>query len=211
MMTSPRCFIFGAGPFAGLIVRPDPDDLLIAADGGLRWCQQEKLTPTLLLGDFDSLDANMAPELSCEIQTFPSEKDDTDMMLAVKVGLARGYEEFHVYGGLGARLDHTLANLQTLLYLARHGAKGYLYGDGWVYTALRNGTFPLPPSPADALFSVFCLGKDARGVSIRGAKYPLDQVELTADFPVGVSNRFLTTTVEVEVQEGSLLIGWETT
>ncbi len=208
-MTSPRCFIFGAGPFYGLPVAPNSDDCIIAADGGLRWCQQENLTPALLLGDFDSLDANYAPDPSYEIQTFSSEKDDTDMMLAVKVGLARGYREFHLYGGLGDRLDHTLANLQTLLYLTNHEAKGYLYGDSWVYTALQNGILPLPPAPRDALFSVFCMGKDARGVSIRGAKYPLDQVVLTADFPLGVSNRYLTAPVEVEVREGSLLIGWE--
>ena len=208
-MTSPRCFIFGAGPFFGLPVRPDPHDFIIAADGGLCWCRQEKLTPNLLLGDFDSLGETLAPEHPCEIQTFPSEKDDTDMMLAVKVGLARGYEEFHIYGGLGARLDHTLANLQTLLYLAQHQANGYLYGDAWGYTGLQNGTFILPHAPADALFSVFCLGSDAHGVSIRGAKYPLDHVVLTASFPVGVSNRFLTGPVEVEVQTGSLIIGWE--
>lgn len=206
-----RCFIIGAGPFFGLTVSPTGADLLIAADGGLEWYRQENLTPALLLGDFDSLDQESLKVFTWPVETYPVEKDDTDMMLAVKTGLARGYREFHLYGGLGGRLDHTLANLQTLLYIARHQGRGYLYGEDWTYTAVENGTFSLPPSPKNTLFSVFCMGADAKGVSIRGAKYPLDHVALTAGFPLGVSNRFLGGPAEVEVLDGSLLIGWERT
>lgn len=204
-----RCFIFGAGPFFGLPLSPTEEDFLIAADGGLEWCRQENLTPALLLGDFDSLSPDSLTAFPWTVETFPVEKDDTDMMLAVKAGLARGCREFHLYGGLGGRLDHTLANLQTLLYIARHQGRGYLYGEDWIYTAVENGTFSLPDAPKDTLFSVFCLGADAKGVSIRGAKYPLDHVVLTAAFPLGVSNRFLSGPAEVEVLEGALLVGWE--
>ena len=69
------------------------------------------------------------------------EKDDTDTMLAVKTGLEQGCGEFYIYGGTGGRrLDHTLANLQTLLYLRRHGARGYLYDNDFVWTAVENET-----------------------------------------------------------------------
>ena len=204
-MAEPACFIFGAGPFYGLPVPPAPEDLIIAADGGYRHCLAAGLTPQLLLGDFDSLGT---PPAGCTIQTFPVEKDDTDSMLALKEGLGRGFRTFHLYGGTGGRMDHTLANLQGLCYLAEHGARGYLYDEHFVFTAVKNGSLALP-SREEGIFSVFCLGADAQGVSIRGGKYPLTDYTLSAAFPLGVSNHFIGQPVEVSVREGCLLIGWE--
>ena len=105
------CFLFGAGPFFGLPVPPQPGDLILAADGGYRHCQAAGLRPDLLLGDLDSLET---PPQALPVQTFPAEKDDTDTMLAVKYALAQGCTTVHLYGCTGGRLDHTLANLQTL-------------------------------------------------------------------------------------------------
>lgn len=121
-----RCFIFAAGTFYGLRRKPEePEDLVIAADAGYRTCRELGIVPDLLLGDFDSMEQ---PEDFANIHRSPVEKDDTDTMLAVKTGLEQGCGEFYLYGGTGGRrLDHTLANLQTLLYLRRRGARGYLY------------------------------------------------------------------------------------
>lgn len=137
------CYIFGAGSFYGLSQRPAPGDTIIAADGGWEPCRGEGLTPDLLLGDFDSL--HTVPDFA-RIRRVPVEKDDTDMMLAIKEGLARGETEFHLYGGMGGRrTDHTIANLQCLLYLAEHGAQGWLYGDGEQFTAICSGEITLRP------------------------------------------------------------------
>lgn len=116
-----RCFIFAAGTFYGLRRKPEePEDLVIAADAGYRTCRELGIVPDLLLGDFDSMEQ---PEDFANIHRSPVEKDDTDTMLAVKTGLEQGCGEFYLYGGTGGRrLDHTLANLQTLLYLRRRGA-----------------------------------------------------------------------------------------
>ena len=81
------CYIFGAGSFYGLSQRPVPGDTIIAADGGWEPCRGEGLTPDLLLGDFDSL--HTVPDFA-HIRRVPVEKDDTDMLLAIKEGLARG-------------------------------------------------------------------------------------------------------------------------
>ena len=198
------CFIFGAGDFYGLHTQPRKEDFIIAADGGWRWCEQSGVTPHLLLGDFDSLDT--VPQFS-NIHRVPVEKDDTDMMLAIKEGLQRGEVEFHIYGGLGGkRSDHTIANLQALLYLASHGARGYLYGNGETYTAIRDSAVTFP-AQEEGILSVFCLGADAEGVTIRGGQYEVEEVVLTADFPLGVSNHFTGAPVTVSVRHGSLLIG----
>ena len=114
------CYIFGAGDFDGLEERPGAEDYVIAADGGYTACRRAGVEPQLLLGDFDSLAE--VPALP-HVERVPVEKDDTDMMLAIKRGLERGETLFHLYGGMGGqRTDHTVANLQALLYLADHGA-----------------------------------------------------------------------------------------
>ena len=199
------CFIIGAGPFYGLPVAPAPGDYVIAADGGYLHCREAGLVPDLLLGDFDSLDALPG---DTDVERFPVDKDDTDSMLAMKLGLEKGFTTFHLYGGTGGRMDHTLANLQGLAYLARQGARGYLYDAAYVFTALWNSSLDLP-AREEGIFSVFALGETARGVSILGGRYPLEGGELSPFFPLGVSNHFEGRPVRVSVEKGCLLVGWE--
>ena len=199
------CFIFGAGPFYGLQTPPEAEDLIIAADGGYLHCQAANLTPHLLLGDFDSLET--LPQ-DIRIQTFPQEKDDTDTMLAIKSGLALGYRQFHLYGGTGGRMDHTLANIQALGWLAQQGAQGFLYDEGFVFTAIQNRALTLPPRK-EGIFSVFCLGPEAKGVTIQGGQYPTDRISLFPVVPLGVSNHFQGNPVSISVEDGCLLVGWE--
>lgn len=199
------CWIFGAGSFHGLPEAIQPSDFVIAADGGWRVCRELDITPDLLLGDFDSL--GEVPDFG-HILRLPVEKDDTDMVRAVKEGLAKGEKEFHLLGGMGGqRSDHTVANMQTLAYLAAHGAKGWLYGDGERYTAICGPDTLTLASRDSGILSVFCLGADAAGVTIRGAQYELENAALTAFFPLGVSNHFVGKAVRVSVDSGCLLIG----
>lgn len=202
-----RCFIFAAGTFYGLRERPAPGDFVIAADAGYKTCLREGITPDLLLGDFDSMEQ---PSDFANIHRSPVEKDDTDTMLAVKTGLDRGCTEFYLYGGTGGRrLDHTLANLQTLLYLRRHGARGWLYGDDFVWTAIEDEALTIRREVEWGLLSVFCLGDRAEGVDETGCQYPLSGAVLTPAFPLGVSNHILEERAEVAVRQGALLVGWQ--
>ena len=199
------CLIFGAGSFYGLPRDVETGDLVIAADGGWRVCQTLGITPDLLLGDFDSL--GEVPEF-WHILRLPVVKDDTDMIRAVKEGFARGETEFHLLGGMGGRrTDHTVANMQTLAYIARRGGKGWLYGSGERFTAICDGGEVAFPARGSGILSVFCMGADAEGVTIQGTQYPLEDAALTADFPLGVSNHFIDSAVRVAVRRGCLLIG----
>lgn len=201
------CFLFGAGPFYGLAAAPQPGDLILAADGGYRHCQAAGLRPDRVLGDFDSLGA---PPEGVPADPFPVEKDDTDTMLAVKTGLEQGCGEFYLYGGTGGkRLDHTLANLQTLLYLRRRGARGYLYDDDFVWTVIENESLTVERTVDWGLLSVFCLGAPASGIDEAGVQYPLSDASLSAEFPLGVSNHILEPRARVTVRDGALLVGWE--
>ena len=124
------CVIFCAGGFSALAEPVDESDYVIAADGGYAHTQALGLTPDAVLGDFDSL--GFVPEQAIR---HPVEKDDTDAMLAVRHGLRRGCDRFFLYGGLdGPRLDHTVANYQTLQFLADQGARGWLIGEKQIVT-----------------------------------------------------------------------------
>ena len=201
-----RCFIFAAGTFYGLRERPAAGDFVIAADAGYRTCRQVGIVPDLLLGDFDSMDQ---PTDFANVERSPVEKDDTDTMLAVRTGLARGCTEFYIYGGTGGkRLDHTLANLQTLLFLRRRGARGWLYGDDFVWTVIENESLTVEKIVEWGLFSAFCLGDRAEGVDEVGFQYPLSGAVLTPEFPLGVSNHIMESTASITVRRGVLAIGW---
>ncbi len=195
------CLIFCAADFTELMQPVKPEDFILAADRGLVHVQALGLTPNIILGDFDSL--GYVPTGST---VFPVEKDDTDAMLAVRKGLELGFGRFLLYGSLGGnRLDHTVANCQTLQFLADQGAAGYLVGSTQIATVVKNGTLRFPAN-AEGIVSVFCMGRDARGVTLTGLQYPLEKGTLTAGFPLGVSNHFLGQRAAITVTDGSLLV-----
>ena len=201
-----RCFIFAAGAFFGLRERPVPGDFVIAADAGYRTCQKTGIVPDLLLGDFDSMDQPDFPN----IHRSPVEKDDTDTMLAVKTALEQGCDTVYIYGGTGGkRLDHTLANLQTLLFLRRRGARGYLYDDDFVWTVIENESLTVEKTVEWGLFSAFCLGDRAEGIDEVGFQYSLSDAVLSPEFPLGVSNHIIEPAATITVRKGVLAVGWE--
>lgn len=199
-----KCVIFCAAEFDGLVEALKPADCVIAADGGLEHARKLRITPDVILGDFDSL--GYVPKGA---GVFPVEKDDTDAMLAVRRGLELGYRQFLLYGSLdGPRLDHTVANFQTLQYLCDQGSFGYLVGSQYIVTVLKDGVLRFPAG-WEGTVSVFCQGRDAKGVNIAGLHYPLEDGVLTAGFPLGVSNHFTGKEAAISVKNGSLLLLWD--
>ena len=229
----PTCYIVGAGDFTPRGFAPVPGDLVLAADGGYRALYSLGYTPDLLLGDFDSLgDLPLPPDLP--VLRFPARKDDTDTGLALRHGLDRGFRDFALYGCAGGRVDHLLANLQSMARVSRLGAAIRLAApeyDAWALTGPAPdtsapdasapdasgpaphapdgpaATLTLPDRPGGTLVSVFCHGDRAEGVTLTGLSYPLDGADLTGDFPLGVSNRRLEgQPATVSVRRGTLLI-----
>ena len=199
------CYIFSGAPMEFLpLVSPEPGDLILCADGGYRYAKVLGLKPDYLVGDFDTLPEREIPQ-DCQIRRHPIQKDDTDTMLAVKLGLSLGFRRFVLYGAIGGRLDHTIANVQTLLFLYARGAEGVLIGE-------RNEAMLHPPGrrvyPArpDSYFSVFALTTACKGVCLEGVEYPLQDAELTADFPLGVSNHITGEQAAVTLAEGMILL-----
>lgn len=208
-MNTKICYIFGAGERSDCDISLSPDDLVIAADGGFDYLETLGLRADHVLGDFDSV---LSYDLPSDSIRYPREKDDTDMMLAVKLGLEKGYTEFILYGGLGGRLDHTLANIQVLTYLSRHGAMGTLYAQDYAVRVVSDGTISfgkeIPENTPGVLCSVFSLSDTSEAVTIHGFRYEVDNITLTNSFPLGVSNEFTGKKSYVHVERGTIAVLW---
>lgn len=195
------CYIVGAGSFSGMPT-PKTDDFVIAADGGYDHLRKIGIIPDLIIGDLDSIE--MAPD-NIETERHPVMKDETDMHLAYLEGAARGYTEFHIYGGTGGRADHTYANYCLLLYIRRNGHRAYLYGDTGIAQVIKNEKITVSGGMLKH-FSAFAIGGTAVGVSIKGLEYECEGARLTPYFPLAVSNRFIGGVGTVEVLRGALLL-----
>ena len=197
-----RCVIFTArcegDPKKAYV--PRPGDYILCADGGWHIAETAGVRPDAVVGDFDSSEI---PDDE-PVERFPVEKDDTDTLLCMKKALALGYDDFLIVGGFGGRLDHTLANLQSLNYAASLEARAEMSdGLSWA-TVLRGGAIRLKRRPGK--LSVFALDTVCHGVSIRGAKYSVEGVDITSAFPLGMGNDFVDDFTEISVEDGALLI-----
>ena len=200
-----KCYIFGASLGLPEKLIKNTDDLIIAADAGIKYTQRLNINPDIILGDFDSL--GFIPK-GDNVKVFPKKKDDTDVMLAIKLGFQNGYNRFYIFGGTGNRLDHTLANIQAMSYVANNGGQAFLKGEDCVLTVIKNQTLNLK-GLNNGYVSVYALDETAKGVSIKGLSYSGENIELTNTFPLGVSNEFIGKNVEISVEDGSLLIVWQ--
>lgn len=203
-MKKKTCFVIGAGSFSDMVIMPEKEDLIIAADGGYTYLEKIGIKPEILIGDFDSL--NQIPEHQALIRHSPI-KDDTDMALAVAYAKEQGYQRFFLYGGLGGRLDHTIANLQLLNGMSHQGLEAYLIGEQNMITAITGEQICFSEA-ASGILSVFCLGEPAKGVYEQGLKYELTDAVMTCDVTLGVSNEFIGKDSQIEVREGTLILLW---
>lgn len=199
---SKTCYIVGSGDFTARDLKRQEDDFIIAADGGYRYLSEIGMKPDLLVGDFDSLD--FVPQ-NVQIYRFPAEKDDTDMGLAIQKGMELGFSDFSLYAGSGTRNDHFFANLQLLNRFCEKGIKIRMICPECNIYALKDGIITLSREKG-TVFSVFSLSDNCRGVSIKNAKYEIENESLSNRFPLGVSNEFTGGNTEISVKDGVILI-----
>lgn len=204
-----KCIIVGAGEFEQIYETIKENDYVIAADGGYVYLQHLGIIPNLVIGDMDSITDKewnrKVQEYNIKSIHLPVMKDDTDMLAAIKEGIALGYTDFSIYGGLGGRIDHTIANIQCLAYLQKRGARGIIYGRKDCIELISNEK-KIYTKDCQGTISVFAFGATAFGVTEKGLMYELENAELRADIPIGVSNKFIGKESMIEVREGMLLI-----
>lgn len=196
------CQIIGAGP-SDFTVREDA--YIICADGGYERLVGMNVSPDLIIGDFDS--SENVP--SGNVKRFPIKKDDTDTLLALKEAISLGFDTVYIFGGMGGQLDHTIANLQSLLFARRSGVNAILCGYGQCAAVIDSSCSLSFKGISEGRLSVFAFGGEAVGVRVSGAEYEADGISLLPSFPLGVSNGFVGSDVSIRLEDGVLLVIWE--
>lgn len=176
---------------------------LICADRGALYAQKLGLKPDLIVGDFDSL--GYVPKANCKILQFKPEKDDTDLMIAVKQAIQLGFKRIKIFGAIGGRLDHTFASVQTISYALDHGASAWLVSDSDEVTLLDPGEYKFENKQGFTL-SLFSYSKNVDGLCINSAKYENENVQINYSFPIGVSNEIVGENTTVSFIRGRLLV-----
>lgn len=197
-----RCVIISACPVSPELAEAlRPDDFIIACDAGYRNCAPLGRRPNIIVGDFDT--APCPEQQDDDIIVLPHVKDDTDTQYAARWLLEHGYDEITMLGALGgARLEHTLANLATGLYLAKNGVNVLLADERSEIRFLVPGRELVLHQGSWKYLSVFPMEGTLTGVCIRGAYYPLEGASLTADYPLGVSNEFTSEAAQLSCTGG---------
>jgi len=194
-----KCILIGAGDLTVSEITVQEGDYVIALDGGIGYCDFLQVEPDLIIAAIEAIE-KAAPD---KILRLKPEKDDTDMLYAMKYALAMGYSEFRIYAGTGGRFDHTLANIQCLLYLKNHDACGYLMDGNGMILVIKNEKISFREN-MEGYLSLFSLCERSEGVTIQGFKYELENAVITNDFPIGISNEFIGKQGSISVENGEL-------
>ena len=203
-----RCVIISACPvppeLASLLRE---DDYIIACDAGYRNCERLGRKPDVLVGDFDS--APCPQQVDEDIVVLPHVKDDTDTEYAAKLAAEKGFGEVLLLGALGGRrVEHTLSNLCTGLGLEKRGIRATLQDERSRITFVMPGESRSYPKEQFFYLSVFPMEGRAEGVCERGSFYELTAAELTAAYPLGVSNEYAggSDCITISTRTGALVI-----
>ena len=180
-----RCIMMCSGEFHPMNIDRKPQDFVIAVDGGLRYLMECGIEPDFLMGDFDSLGEDFADIVAKyrgmgeeHFLQLPVVKDDTDTMAAARLGIQRG------------RLDHTIANIQTMVWILRNGGRAFILDGDTRVTVIGPGVFKIPED-FEGTVSLFALDRCLKNVTISGMKYEIKNAAVTNDYPVGCSNETL--------------------
>lgn len=200
-----RCVIIGGakiGRYDRIAGYLRGDDYFVFCDSGLNHAEPLHIVPDLIVGDFDSCEQ---PDTDTETIVLPCEKDDTDTVFAVKEAVRRGFEDFLLIGVTGERFDHTFGNVSLLLYLDSLGKAARIADDYSEMEIVSRQRAEI--DSAYRFFSLLNISGIAKGITISGAKYPLDEAEITSEYQYGISNEVLPGgTACVTVREGRLLL-----
>ncbi len=200
-----RCVIIGGADirdYERISRRLNRDDYIICCDSGLKHAEHIHVTPSLIVGDFDSYEK---PDTCIETIVLPREKDDTDTVFAAREAVRRGFDDFLLTGVIGARFDHTFGNVALLLWLDSLGKTARITDDYSEMEIVSGKTAEIEDSYP--FFSLLSICGTAEDITIRGAKYPLNGASIQSEYQYGISNEVIPGgKATVSVGKGRLLL-----
>ncbi|MDU3212042.1 thiamine diphosphokinase [Anaerococcus sp.] len=201
-----RCFIIAGGDFDGFYDQIRDDDLVIAADRGFDHAKKSGINPDIIIGDFDSSDKPIDNNKVIKLNPI---KDYTDTKAAMMIAKDKDYDKIIIYGGLGGRDSHTLANIRSSLEFKKQGIDVYIkskHKDIFIIDDKYSYDFN---DEDDFYVSVFALSEIVRGLCIRGLYYELNDFDLAIDNSLGVSNETSKRDFSISLDDGYLLVIFE--
>ena len=192
------------------VLKENKESFLIAVDKGLLFLHEQKVCPDFIVGDFDSVPAEIIAQYKQKkripIREFNPVKDATDTEIAIRLAIEMGCREIIILGGTGTRLDHVWGNVQSLKIASDANAEAYLM-DSHNRIRILKESITLDKAEAFGKYiSVFPLGGIVEKLSITGAKYPLNNHTLVPYDSLCVSNEFKEEKVTISFQEGNVIL-----
>lgn len=200
------CVIVGAADVSDKLTELADGHYVYACDGGYKKCLEYGITPNMIIADFDSSDEPVGLD-GVIIEKHKVEKDATDTALAVDKAIEDGYTTIYMLGALGGRrFDHSLANVSLVAYGLTKGVRVIIVDDSTYIYGLKSGESLKYNPHSSGDISVFAFGGEAKGVTIKGLKYEVEDVILKPEISLGVSNSFVGKYASISVKEGCLVV-----
>lgn len=175
-------------------------DYVVCADAGQQIAKKYDFIPDVVIGDFDSTTEDI--KLDCKYITYPVEKDITDAEACVLHCIDEGVDDITFLGGMGGRLDHTLGALSLLIKFKDDMKRIRLIDKRNQIEILENGSITIEKDSSYRFFSIVPVYESISGVSIEGAKYPLDNVTMVKASTLGISNEIEADKAKVTIADG---------
>lgn len=180
-------------------------DYLICADGGANFARELNLKPDIIIGDMDSITTETSKFYkNSKFESYPSKKDETDTELAISHAIKIRADNVTIFGGLGSRMDHSLANIYLLKRFMDVGITAEIVNENNRIRIIGKPTTLF--FPIGTVVSILPIGGDVEGLTINGFEYPINDKQMTIDKPYGISNVTNMNTQHITLKKGMLLL-----
>lgn len=190
------------------IILEENYNYIIGADGGCNHLFKMNITPNYILGDLDSIKGEVIEYYENKnviFKRYPSHKDETDSEICIYLAKWLGADEIDLFGTLGGRIDHTLANIGLMNYIKENNMKPRILTSEEEILMVKNETINLKGKKGDTI-SVISINGESKGVTLKKLEYPLDNATVNHLSPLGISNVMLEDECIISIKDGCALI-----
>lgn len=186
------------------------ESTIIGVDRGAEWLIENGIVPDYFVGDFDSVSQTFLAAVKRNyperIKQYKSEKDETDTELAMRLAISLKPEKIFIYGAIGTRLDHVIANIHLLLKAEEENIQSMIIGTNNRIQILLPNKNKLITKSDFKYVSLLPFSEEIQGINLSGFKYPLSNATMKQGNPYGVSNELIEALGIISIEEGKLLI-----